>query len=68
MAMFSGRTYEALLSEMLEMAPDGVDTRQGSINFDEIAACAFKLSSFYVDADCILDLVFVGTAAGEYLD
>ncbi len=68
MAMFSGRTYEAILSEMLEMAPDGVDTRQGSIYFDAIAACAFKLASFYVDADCILDLVFVGTAAGEYLD
>jgi len=66
--MFSGRTYEAILAEMLDMAPAGVDVRQGSIYYDAIAACAFKLASFYVDADCILDLVFVGTATGEYLD
>lgn len=68
MAMFSDRTYETLLSEMLALAPDGIDTRQGSIYYDAIASCAFKLASFYVDLDCILDLTFVGTASGEYLD
>ncbi|MFQ8760604.1 MAG: hypothetical protein ACLSAF_15420 [Intestinimonas sp.] len=45
-----------------------MDTRQGSIYFDAVAACALKLANFYVDAGCVLDLVFVGTASGKYLD
>lgn len=65
---FEDRTFDNILAEMLAMAPDGVDTRQGSIYYDAIAACALKLANFYVDASCILDLVFVWSATGEYLD
>ena len=68
MAMFSDRTYDAIKREMLAMAPEGVDTRQGSIYYDAIAACALKLANFYVDADTILEMVFVWSATGEYLD
>ena len=68
MQLFADRTYEAILAEMLAQAPAGVDTRQGSIYFDAVAACALKLANFYVDAGCVLDLVFVGTASGKYLD
>ena len=65
---FEDRTFDNILAEMLAMAPDGVDTRQGSIYYDAVAACALKLANFYVDASCILDLVFVWSATGEYLD
>lgn len=65
---FEDRTYDNILAEMLAMAPDGVDTRQGSIYYDAVAACALKLANFYIDASCILDLVFVWSATGEYLD
>lgn len=68
MQLFADRTYDAILAEMLAQAPAGVDTRQGSIYYDAVAACALKLANFYVDAGCVLDLVFVGTATGEYLD
>ena len=68
MQLFADRTFETILAEMLAEAPDGVDTRQGSIYYDALAACALKLANFYVDAGCVLDLVFVGTATGEYLD
>lgn len=68
MAMFEDRTYESILDEMLAEAPAGIDTRQGSIYYDAVAACALKLAAFYVDASVILELVSVTTATGTYLD
>lgn len=68
MAMFEDRTYESILEEMLAEAPAGIDTRQGSIYYDSVAACALKLAAFYVDASIILELVSVTTATGTYLD
>ena len=68
MQMFADRTFENILAEMMAEAPAGVDTRQGSIYYDAVAACALKLANFYVDARCVFDLVFVGTATGSYLD
>lgn len=65
---FEDRTYDNILAEMLAMAPDGVDTRQGSIYYDAVAACALKLTHFYIDAGNVLDLVFISTTSGEYLD
>ena len=65
---FEDRTFDNILAEMLAMAPDGVDTRQGSIYYDAIAACALKLANFYIDAGCVLDLVFISTTSGDYLD
>lgn len=65
---FEDRTFDNILAEMLAMAPNGIDTRQGSIYYDAVAACALKLANFYVDAGCVLDLVFISTTSGEYLD
>lgn len=65
---FEDRTFDNILAEMLAMAPDGIDTRQGSIYYDAVAACALKLANFYIDAGCVLDLVFISTTSGEYLD
>lgn len=65
---FEDRTFDNILAEMLAMAPDGVDTRQGSIYYDAVAACALKLANFYIDAGCVLDLVFISTTSGDYLD
>lgn len=68
MAMFEDRTYERILNEMIAEAPDGIDTRQGSIFYDAVSACALKLATFYVDTGIILDLVSLTTATGTYLD
>ena len=62
------RTFDNILAEMLAMAPDGIDTRQRSIYYDAVAACALKMANFYIDAGCVLDLVFISTTSGEYLD
>lgn len=66
--MFQDRTYENILAEMLAMAPAGIDIRQGSIFYDAVAPHAFKLSKFYQDLDMVFELVFIDTAANEYLD
>ncbi|MEG1564770.1 MAG: baseplate J/gp47 family protein [Bacteroides sp.] len=68
MGKYADRTYDAILAEMLATAPAGVDVRQGSIFFDAVAACAFKISKYYADADCISELLSIDTSSGEYLD
>lgn len=68
MAMFTNRTYEVILAELLDMAPAGVDIRQGSIYYDAISSCALKLANFYVDLGCLWEMLSIATATGEYLD
>lgn len=66
--MFEAYTYERLMKETLAMAPDGVDTRQGSIFFDAVSATINKIAKLYTDLDRVFELVFITTAKGEYLD
>lgn len=66
--MFEDRTFENIMSELMAEAPEGIDTRQGSIYYDAVAGAALKISAFYADLRYALDLVFITTAVGEYLD
>ena len=66
--MFEDRTYEAIIEECLANAPNGVDTRQGSIFFDAVSSAAIKIAQYYADLRTVFDLVFLPTAEGEYLD
>lgn len=66
--MFEAKTYNALLAEVLDAAPAGIDTRQGSIFFDAVSGILLKIAKMYEDLDEIFELAFVATASGEYLD
>lgn len=66
--MFESYTYDHLMKETLAMAPDGIDTRQGSIFFDAVSAAVNKIAKIYTDLDHIFDLFFLTTTEGEYLD
>lgn len=66
--MFEGYTYEKLLEEVLENAPAGIDTRQGSIFYDAVSGVLLKIAKLYTDIDIIAELVSIDTATGEYLD
>lgn len=66
--MFEMQTYERLMKEVLAMAPDGIDTRQGSIFFDAVSATVNKIAKLYTDLDRVFQVVFIITASGEYLD
>ncbi|MDR1408862.1 MAG: baseplate J/gp47 family protein [Oscillospiraceae bacterium] len=66
--MFEAYSYENLLEQVLNDAPAGIDTRQGSIFFDAVAGTVFKIAKLYGDLDMVLDMTALDTATRENLD
>jgi len=66
--MFDDRTYENILEEALDSAPEEVDTREGSIFFDAVSAICLKIAELYSDLEMVSDMMAVMTATGEALD
>lgn len=66
--MFEDMTYEAILNDMLSEISDDIDKREGSIIYDALAPCAYKLAQGFFYLSNFLDLVFLDTASDEYLD
>lgn len=66
--MFEAYTYEFLLNDVLENAPVGIDTRQGSIFYDAVSGPLLKIAKLYTDLESVFELVFIGSATGEFLD
>lgn len=66
--MFEAQTYDALMKDVLAMAPEGIDTRQGSIFFDAVSATVNKIAKLYTDLDRVFETVFIVSAHDEYLD
>lgn len=66
--MWEDKTYDAILADMLSRVPDDVDKREGSIIYDALAPCAYKLAETYYNLSGFIDLVSGDTAVGEYLD
>lgn len=69
MALFEEYTEEAILEDMLEIGNEkGVDTREGSVFYDAVAAVALKMSELLSDASIIAEQSSIITATGEQLD
>lgn len=66
--MYEDVTYEVILQRMLARIPAGFDTREGSVIYDAIAPAAAELAQMYIELGNTIDLGFVGTSAGTYLD
>lgn len=66
--MFESMTYENILNDMLSRITSDVDKREGSIIYDALAPCAYKLAESYFMLSMFLDLVSGDTAVGEFLD
>lgn len=66
--MFEEYTYEKLLAGVLAAAPEGIDTRQGSIFYDAVSGILNDIAKLYTDLDLVFELVFIDTTSGEYLD
>lgn len=66
--MFENITFENILADMLSRVPSDVDKREGSIIYDALAPCAYKLAETYFQLNNFIDLVSGDTAVGEYLD
>ena len=66
--MFENRSFENLLKEILESAPEDIDVRQGSIFYDAVAGVTMSIAKLYTDLELVFGLSRVDTASGEYLD
>lgn len=66
--MFEDYTYERLLEDVLNNAPEGIDTRPGSIFYDAISGILIKVAKLYTDIDLVAEMTSIATATGEALD
>lgn len=66
--MFENYTYDKLMEDVLGSAPEGVDTRQGSIFYDAVSGAMLKVARLYADLETIANLIYIDTTTGEYLD
>jgi uncharacterized phage protein gp47/JayE len=66
--LFEAYTYEALLADVLDNAPDDIDKRQGSIFYDAVSGIVMQIAKMYTDIDAVFQYIFIATAMGEYLD
>ncbi|QUI25513.1 baseplate J/gp47 family protein [Vallitalea pronyensis] len=66
--MFEHITYDGLLERTLNQVPDDLDKRQGSIIYDAIAPACAELAQLYIELDTAIQMAFVTTSSGTYLD
>lgn len=66
--MFEEMTFENILDDMLSRVDNDVDKREGSIIYDALAPAAYKLAETYFKLSNYVDLFFIDTTVGEYLD
>lgn len=66
--MFEDYTYERLLEDVLNNAPEGIDTRPGSIFYDAVSGILIKVAKLYTDLDLIVEMTSIVTATGDALD
>lgn len=61
-------TYQNLMSTALGQVPDTVDKSEGSIIYDALAPACYVLAQMYLDLQNAMNISFVETSYGEYLD
>ena len=64
--MFEDYTYELLMEDVLNNAPEGIDTRQGSVFYDAVSGPVMKIAKLYTDLDLIVEMTSVSTAVGTH--
>ncbi len=65
--MYESMTYEAILQRMLDLVPNTLDKREGSVIYDALAPAAAELAQAYIELDINLQLAFADTSREEYL-
>lgn len=66
--LYSEKTASEILAEMLDGVRYDVDKREGSIVYDMLAPSAHRWELVGFALDAILELGFIETASGEYID
>lgn len=68
MAEFESQTYEAILERLKSRITNEEDKRPGSIVHDLLSPYAIELALTYIEMDNVLNLGFIDTSYGEYVD
>ena len=66
--MFEDRTYEYIMSELINKVPVDVSTEEGSIIQSALSPLAYELEKLYIEFDVLLSQTFVETADYDYLE
>ena len=61
-------TYEELMERVLERIPGTIDKREGSLIWTAVGPVCAELCQAYLELSAGLDLAFLDTSAGDYLD
>lgn len=65
--MFENITVEMIRDRMLDRMPAGTDKREGSVNWNAVAAAALELKNVLIEIDGVYQEGFVDTASREFL-
>jgi uncharacterized phage protein gp47/JayE len=65
--MYKDKTFERIMSDMLDTVPDDIDKREGSIIYNALAPAAIELKKMYIQLDVIMNETFIDTASRKYL-
>lgn len=66
--IYSNETFEVIIERMLARLPNDIDKREGSVAYDLLAPAAIELAMAYMEMDNVLNLGFIDTTYGEYVD
>lgn len=66
--MFENYTHEKILADALAAAPEGIDTRPGSIYYDAVNGISMRIAKYYGDLDLVREMATVMSATGDALD
>lgn len=67
---FENMTYESIMTRMINRVTNkypNIDTREGSMVYNALAAAGAELAAMYVELENVLKETFVGTASREYI-
>ncbi|MGI5894275.1 MAG: baseplate J/gp47 family protein [Candidatus Merdivicinus sp.] len=61
-------TYEQLMARVLSRLPTDLDRREGSLIWTAVGPVCAELAQAYIELEAALDLAFLDTSSGDYLD
>lgn len=65
---FQNKDYDYFLRKMLDVVPDNIDKREGSIIYDALAPAALVMGQQSLDMANVIKETYIKTASGAFLD
>jgi uncharacterized phage protein gp47/JayE len=66
--MYEDQTESTIRQRMLDAVPSDLNKREGSFIYDGISPAAIELALAYIELDRVINLGFIQTTYGQYLD